>query len=672
MKTLQFPLVKINFFLIAGILVGFYTDLSIMLSATFLLLSVLILLFFYKLQKTIAFSITTFITSFFLGVVVQNLADVSNDTNHYSRLIKTGSRLQTVEVCVSEKLKTTNFANRYFAKVLAVDDSTSSGKILLNVYKASHAKNLTIGDVLQITTKLLPHRPPNNPNQFDYGKYLTRKSVLAQIYVEPSEILISTKKKKDIWFYADAFRNKIIENLRKHNFHERELQVVNALILGQQQELDQNVLQDYQLAGAVHVLSVSGLHVGIILLFLNFILAFLPKTKVYNILKFIIIILSLWAFAFVAGLSPSVVRSATMFSFLAAGQCLGRESNIFHTLIASLFFILLVEPSFIFDVGFQLSYMSLFFILWVQPMLQNLWIPKYKITKYFWDILTVSIAAQLGAFPLSIYYFHQFPGLFFFTNLVILPTLGAIMALGLVVMIMAYFGFVPEIPMMFLEKMIFYLNNIIAKIANVETFIIRDISLTQSMLWCLYLLLICIVFWFQKINFKRSLVVLTSIIFLQTVCVYNKIDVENKQSLLVFHSSKKSLVIARNGKEVAIYSNQKPIDIQKNKSLQYYLVSNFLIIKKQNPLSNLIYYNHQKILIVDSTFVASLPIKPDIVILRQSPKVNFDRFLQINQPKVIIADGSNYKSYLRLWSQTCVKQKILFHATAEKGFYEIR
>ena len=672
MKTLQFPLVKINFFLIAGILVGFYTDLSIMLSATFLLLSVLILLFFYKLQKTIAFSITTFITSFFLGVVVQNLADVSNDTNHYSRLIKTGSRLQTVEVCVSEKLKTTNFANRYFAKVLAVDDSTSSGKILLNVYKASHAKNLTIGDVLQITTKLLPHRPPNNPNQFDYGKYLTRKSVLAQIYVEPSEILISTRKKKDLWFYTDAFRNKIIENLRKHNFHERELQVVNALILGQQQELDQNVLQDYQLAGAVHVLSVSGLHVGIILLFLNFILAFLPKTKVYNILKFIIIILSLWAFAFVAGLSPSVVRSATMFSFLAAGQCLGRESNIFHTLIASLFFILLVEPSFIFDVGFQLSYMSLFFILWVQPMLQNLWIPKYKITKYFWDILTVSIAAQLGAFPLSIYYFHQFPGLFFFTNLVILPTLGAIMALGLVVMIMAYFGFVPEIPMMFLEKMIFYLNNIIAKIANVETFIIRDISLTQSMLWCLYLLLICIVFWFQKINFKRSLVVLTSIIFLQTVCVYNKIDVENKQSLLVFHSSKKSLVIARNGKEVAIYSNQKPIDIQKNKSLQSYLVSNFLIIKKQNPLSNLIYYNHQKILIVDSTFVASLPIKPDIVILRQSPKVNFDRFLQINQPKVIIADGSNYKSYLRLWSQTCVKQKILFHATAEKGFYEIR
>ena len=672
MKTLQFPLVKINFFLIAGILVGFYTDLSIMLSATFLLLSVLILLFFYKLQKTIAFSITTFITSFFLGVVVQNLADVSNDTNHYSRLIKTGSRLQTVEVCVSEKLKTTNFANRYFAKVLAVDDSTSSGKILLNVYKASHAKNLTIGDVLQITTKLLPHRPPNNPNQFDYGKYLTRKSVLAQIYVEPSEILISTRKKKDLWFYTDAFRNKIIENLRKHNFHERELQVVNALILGQQQELDQNVLQDYQLAGAVHVLSVSGLHVGIILLFLNFILAFLPKTKVYNILKFIIIILSLWAFAFVAGLSPSVVRSATMFSFLAAGQCLGRESNIFHTLIASLFFILLVEPSFIFDVGFQLSYMSLFFILWVQPMLQNLWIPKYKITKYFWDILTVSIAAQLGAFPLSIYYFHQFPGLFFFTNLVILPTLGAIMALGLVVMIMAYFGFVPEIPMMFLEKMIFYLNNIIAKIANVETFIIRDISLTQSMLWCLYLLLICIVFWFQKINFKRSLVVLTSIIFLQTVCVYNKIDVENKQSLLVFHSSKKSLVIARNGKEVAIYSNQKPIDIQKNKSLQSYLVSNFLIIKKQNPLSNLIYYNHQKILIVDSTFVASLPIKPDIVILRQSPKVNFDRFLQINQPKVIIADGSNYKSYLRLWSQTCVKQKILFHPTAEKGFYEIR
>ena len=672
MKTLQFPLVKITLFLVIGLLASFYTSISIIISLCFLFVSFALMLVFYSIKKTYVFSVAIFFCSFFIGVVVQNLNDVQNEKSHYSKLIHKEFRSQIIELCVSEKLKTTTFANRHFATVNFIDGVKTSGKILLNVYKDSTTATLKVGDNIKITTNIIGHKPPNNPDQFDYGKYLTRKSVLAQIYATPSEILISTTKNKNIWFYADEFRNKIIDNLRKNNFHERELQVVNALILGQQQELDTDVLQDYQLAGAVHVLSVSGLHVGIILLFLNFLLAFLPKTRFYNVLKFIIIVVSLWAFAFVAGLSPSVIRSATMFSFLAAGQCLGRESNIFHTLIASLFFILLVEPSFIFDVGFQLSYVSLFFILWVQSMLSNLWIPKYKITKYLWDIITVSMAAQLGAFPLSVYYFHQFPGLFFVTNLIILPALGVIMAIGAFVMVMAYFGYTPALPMILLEKMIFYLNDIIAKIASIETFIIKNISLTQSMLCFLYVLIICMVFWFQKMNYRRGLAVLLSIICFQLSSFWNKFEIEKKQSLLVFHNTKKTLLVARNGKEVNVYSDQSRVEIQKNKSLQSYLVSNFLCIKKLIPLSNLLYYKDRKILIVDSAFTAASSIKPDIIILRQSTKLNFERFLESNHPKIIIADGSNYKSYLRFWEKTCENKKILFHATPEKGFYEIK
>ena len=134
----------------------------------------------------------------------------------------------------------------------------------------------------------------------------------------------------------------------------------------------------------------------------------LPKNNFGSYIKLSIILLSLWGFAFLAGLSPSVIRSVTMFSFVAIGMCLKRKTNVFHTLLASLFFILLFEPSFLFDVGFQLSYVALFFILWLQPLLASVWIPKNKIQSYFWDIITVSFAAQIGAMPLSIYYFHQF------------------------------------------------------------------------------------------------------------------------------------------------------------------------------------------------------------------------------------------------------------------------
>jgi competence protein ComEC len=259
------------------------------------------------------------------------------------------------------------------------------------------------------------------------------------MYVGSSDVKISTKIDKSIWYYSAKLRDRIVENLRKSNFNSEELNVVVALILGQQQDISPEILHDYQFAGAVHILSVSGLHVGYLLLFINFLLLPFPKSKIGNLARFFIIFFSLGGFAIIAGLSPSVVRSVTMFSFVAGGMCLKRETNIFHTLLVSLLLILIVSPSFLFDVGFQLSYVSLFFIVWLQPLFKQIWQPNNKIKGYFWDILTVSFAAQIGAFPLSIYYFHQFPGLFFLTNLVILPAIGLIMALGVFVMIIAIF-----------------------------------------------------------------------------------------------------------------------------------------------------------------------------------------------------------------------------------------
>ena len=156
-----------------------------------------------------------------------------------------------------------------------------------------------------------------------------------------------------------------------------------ALLLGQQQEISSEIIQDYQLSGAVHILSVSGLHVGLLMLFINFLLKPLRKNRFNSYLKLAIIITILWFFAFIAGLSPSVVRSVTMFTFVAIGMHLNRKTNIFHTLLVSILLILLFQPAFIVDVGFQLSYLALFFILWLQPLLASLWKPKRKLPLTF-------------------------------------------------------------------------------------------------------------------------------------------------------------------------------------------------------------------------------------------------------------------------------------------------
>ena len=567
-----------------------------------------------------------------------------------------------------EKLKSNAYNNRYIAEVIQLNRKPCSGKLLVNLKHNDSDLSFPIGTNLQITSRLLKHQEPKNPDQFDYGKYLAHKSILAQIYVGPGDVKMGRQINKDIFYYSDRLRNRILANLEKNLFNPTELAVIAALILGQQQDISADIIQDYQFAGAIHILSVSGLHVGFILMFLTFLLRFLPNTKWSRRLKLLAIIVSLWGFAVLAGLSPSVIRSVTMFSFVAVGMHLKRRTDIFHTLLVSILLILLVEPSFLFDVGFQLSYTALFFILWLQPMLSEVWQPQNKIANYFWQILTVSFAAQIGTLPLSVYYFHQFPGLFFVTNLVVIPFLSVIMALGVVVMVPAAFGYVPLLLVKPLEWSIAILNKVIHYVASFESFIISDISLNRYLMLALYLLVIGLVLWLRKPDFRKTVFVLGALIVFQCCYFGTQWTYETQSEWIVFNVKKSSAVAERSGKKITVYSNDK---IEKNKTLQTYAVANFSTINAVKPLVNTAFFNNKKILVLDSIGAYPVACNPDVLLLTQSPKINLERLLQTCKPEIIVADASNYKSYVKIWEATCRKQKIPFHATAEKGYFKL-
>ena len=477
---------------------------------------------------------------------------------------------------------------------------------------------------------------------------------------------------KNIWYYTSRLRTRIIHNLEKSNFNKIELNVAIALIMGQQQDISPEIIKDYQYAGAVHILSVSGLHIGFILLFVTFILKPFPNTKRGSFIKLIIILLSLSLFGLIAGLAPSVVRSVTMFSFVAIGNHLRRSVNIYHTLLVSILLILLFEPSFLFDVGFQLSYVALFFILWLQPLLASIWLPKNKILKYIWDILTVSFAAQIGTLPLSIYYFHQFPGLFFVTNLVIIPLLSFIMILGVLVMVLAAFNYVPYFLSQPLEWSIFYLNKIINSIASLEQFIIQNIPLNTYLLISFYLLIISAIIWFKKPSFNKFAFFLVSIIILQISYFKNQWNIQNQQEWVVFNLKRNTVIAERNGNEVTLYANDSLLKVaRKSNMLTSYLVGNFSSLETKKRIQNTAFFKGKRILIMDSLGNYPNNVKPDVLVLTQSPKINLDRLFQNLKPKIVVADASNYKSIQNYWKATCYKQKIPFHATAEKGFYKL-
>ena len=677
MKVLQFPLARMTIGFLTGILVAYYfkPTPSFVFELLFIASCVFVIAYFFSKRNAanaIYFGLATYFLAFGIGASTQIIHTDSFQKSNYIHEKSIFDKPHLISVAIKEKLRSSAYNDRYIVLVNQIDGKKKSGRILLNVRKDSLNHSFEIGTHLQIKGSLYQNSPAKNPNQFDYGKYLENKQIYAQMYADASDIKMGSITEKDVWYYTAKLRTKIIRNLEKTHFNKAELHVAIALILGQQQDISPEIIRDYQFAGAVHILSVSGLHIGFILLFVTFILKPFPNTRRGSFIKLIIILLSISSFGFIAGLAPSVLRSVTMFSFVAIGMYLRRSTNIFHTLLVSMLLILLFEPSFLFDVGFQLSYVALFFILWLQPLLSQLWMPKTVISKYFWDILTVSFAAQIGAFPLSIYYFHQFPGLFFVTNLVIIPFLSIIMGLGVLVMVLAAFDTIPLFLVQFLEWSIFILNKIINSIASLEQFIIQDIPFNWQLLLSVYVLLIATIIWFKKPSFNRMVLAMLTLIVFQITYFQTHGTVQNQTELVIFNTKKSSLIAERNGENITVYANDSLLkSVSKNKTFASYSMGNFSSLKAKKKLQNLIYFNGKKILIVDSVAVYPKNSRPDIVVLTQSPKINFERFLQTTKPKMVVADGSNFRTIQKLWKATCLKQKIPFHATGEKGFYRL-
>ncbi|WP_309613443.1 ComEC/Rec2 family competence protein [Flavobacterium sp.] len=676
MKVFDFPLVKITLSFILGLLVCYFWQPSILAEIISVIIAVVFISVLYFISKNkrqnLLFGISAYYLSFCIGMTTLLINTDSLNQSNYINYDQAFKVPHSITFTLREKIKSNDYNDRYVALINTINEKKYSGRIIINIQKDSLRNPLVIGNTIKTKTILQHNGFPKNPNQFDYGRYLENKQIYAQVYASKSDISVNRKIKKDIWFYASRLNTRIVYNLEKANFNKAEMNVAMALILGQQQEISADIIQDYQYSGATHVLSVSGLHVGFIMLFILFVLKPIPNTQKGSFIKLVCILISLGLFAIVSGLSPPVLRSVVMFSFIAIGNHLHRSTNTYHTLLVSVLLILLFEPYFLFDVGFQLSYIALFSIVWLQPLLKNIYSPKNKILNYLWEALTVSFAAQIGTFPICLYYFHQFPGLFFVTNILILPVLSFIMIAGIIVMVISVFHSCPLFIVQIFEKSIYLLNLIIHYVASFDSFVIRNISFNSYYLLTFYLVTITAIIWFKKPGFGKLFTFLISIILLQISFLYTKKETESQHEFIVFNASKKTMITKKTGKDVLLFTNDSLLKKgEKNNITDAYLVGNFARLKDVTTIKNTFFFNGKKILLIDSTGVYENKIQPDIIILTQSPKINLDRVLHQLKPKTVIADATNSYSIQKHWKTSCLTKNIPFHAIREKGYYKL-
>lgn len=654
-------------FLIAGISCQFYTDYwnnGIVISACIL---IFLSLTAYWQRKTLFFVFITWITFFLTGMILVYENDATNHTNYFEKHLKNTSK---VILAIDKVLKPGNYHHKYVADVVQVDSKKTIGHVLLNIEKDSTPLLFHTGDLVFLKNKFQDIKSSLNPHQFNYKNYLAKQGIYQQVYATKQELLLLDQTSTSFLGFIAALRLKIQQSLQQYDFSEDELAVMNALLLGQRQEISKELSDNYSKAGAIHILAVSGLHVGIILLILSFVLKPLERVNKGKLIKLVLVIIFLWFFAVLAGMSASVTRAVTMFSAIALGQFFNKRNAVEHSLIFSMFIILLWKPLFLFDVGFQLSYTAVFGIIWVQPVLYQLWKPTFFIVDKGWQLISVSVAAQLGVLPISLFYFHQFPGLFFISNLIIIPFLGVILGLGLVVLVLSYVSILPVFLEGFYGDVISILNKVVTFVARQEKFLFSEISFSVIKMIFFYLLIILGFQLFLKLNTKRCFLFLGSILAFQCVFILEKYTIAQKSELIVFHKSKNTIIGKRKGSSFEVYHSMDSLQISSQKLLINYKVGENISSQNYHKLSNLMYYKKQVVLIIEKDGLYDIKeLNSPIVVLRESPKINLQRLAEKLKPAIIIADGSNYKSYIENWKATCKNLKIPFWTTYNQGAY---
>ncbi len=612
-----------------------------------------------------------------------------NQRKHFSRFLDDKNTLiakVTASPKIGKRLKTQ-------VRVLALSDSTgqmktASGNLLAYLEPANIDTELAYGDVLILKGWIQAVPPPMNPHQFDYQRYLRYQNIHYQAFIKKEDWQhTQTNQGNFVLKFAQKIRFACINQLREYLPTEREFSVGAALILGYKDEISQDVRDAYSQTGAMHVLAVSGLHVGLIYLFLNYFLGFVKtRNRIFRIARPVILITGIWVFALLTGMSPSVMRAATMFSFLVVGLSMSRYTNVYNTLACSAFFLLYFNPYLIANVGFQLSYVAVLGIVYFQPRIYRLWIPRSALVDNLWALTAVSIAAQMATLPLSLYYFHQFPVFFWLASLIVIPAATFILALGIMSLISSWIPFVAWFFGKLLFGLIWFVNFLIFSIQNLPFSLIEGVWIGGLLVAGLYLALLSFACFLKIKKAKWVLATLGLLLFILMKRASQIIEQQAQREITVYHSYKNSIADFISNKKtrtisgIGVETRQIGFAASNHQSASGIRTNDKGYFRGNHEdenlflLQNFIQFYDKKILVLDNEnlLTDSLSIRTDYVLIQNSPYLQITKIKDTFQPKVIIFDASNSHKAINIWKRQCTEIDLAYHDINEKGAWTMQ
>lgn len=552
----------------------------------------------------------------------------------------------------------------------------TSGTALVYLEKTKKAADLRYGDKIILKNNFNEIQNPKNPHEFKYKRYLSFHDIYHQAYVRDSEYGI-LKRDQGSWFYSKIYRARgyFLSVINKNIANQKSKGVASALILGYRELLDEDTIHDFSSTGAMHVLAVSGLHVGIIYLILNSLLKWMEKRKkLLRYLKPFLLLTGIWFYASITGLSPSVTRAATMFSFVIFGSLLKRYFNIYGSILSSAFILLLFNPYLITEIGFLLSYAAVIGIVYIQPKLYRKLYFKNWLADKIWAITCVSIAAQIATFPLGLLYFHQFPVYFIFSNLVVIPAAIGILYGGLLLLVLSPISILTSWIGLLLDYLIQVLNYLIRLIEHIPYSLISGISILKPEVYLIYGIIIFCANWLVSKR-KLYLFIMSSLVVILVLSFsIRQILSENRQSLIIYHVPNVSAIELVSGRS-GVFISDSTLLMDRDKML-FHIKHNWwnegirkheVVNLNENNSPELVYRDiaisgnvfqiadKKGIIYSGEKIIEDSKINCEWLIICNSPNIKPKELAEIFTFSTLIFDTSNKRYLAERWSQECAQ-----------------
>ncbi|MBV4357741.1 ComEC/Rec2 family competence protein [Pinibacter aurantiacus] len=558
------------------------------------------------------------------------------------------------------------------------DDSTcksATGNIIVYLQKDSLKPALTYGSQIVIDKPLQLIRNSGNPACFDYEQYCAFQHIYYQVFLKPSEYVVLKEKKtnfaKQFLFNAN---DAITTILQKNITGTKELGLAEALLIGYKEDLDKTLVQSYSNTGVVHIIAISGLHLGVIYFLLLLLLKPLSdKRKLNRILKPVIVIAFLWLFSIMSGASPSVLRSAVMFTCIVIGNSISKQSSVYNTLSVSALLLLCYNPFWLWDVGFQLSYAALLsIVIFMKPVYHCIYITN-KLLDKIWQAAAVTLAAQVLTTPISIYYFHQFPVFFLMTNLLAVP-ISTIILIGEIVLCCVSFiapvaAFVGKI----LTSLLWLMNTIVERIEAIPFNMWGGLQISILQNLVLYIFIASVALWLLEKYKHYMYVSLLSLLLFVSLRTYSFYKASKQERIIVYNIPQRQAIDIINGRNYQFIGDK---ELRQDGFLQSFHLKPSRILQRIKSdtanTENIILWKGKRIVILNESMgyeKTGEKINADVIIISHSPMLNICDITNVFDFKTIVFDGSNADWKISKWKEECKQLNQQYFSVKDGGAF---